>query len=246
MRVRSGTMPLNTSPDRVNPQLLTATGNDELPYVLTPNTAGHGWDTDIVVNSHGFRDREFTESNENHALRVAALGDSITFGSRIDHRPRIAQIRVPRDRICPARSKQQASDTSETIPRMSFIPVRGATRLSGRHWTSICTLQSARALSLKKWRVISLSARRNPRRRRQPVRGEGDSFRVARSSHWLASCTGQMQDDGAFRGQGATLCRAMSLTRGVVDADWDPVEACRQYRGRPAQTRRPRLGRTRQ
>ena len=69
--------------DRVNPQLLTATGNDALPYVLTPNAAGRGWDTDVVVNSHGFRDREFTESNENHALRVVALGDSITFGSRI-------------------------------------------------------------------------------------------------------------------------------------------------------------------
>lgn len=68
--------------DKVNPQLLTATDNAELPYVLTPNAEGWGWETQVAVNSHGLRDREFSES-KGHRHRIAAIGDSITFGSRL-------------------------------------------------------------------------------------------------------------------------------------------------------------------
>ena len=68
--------------DRVNVQLITATDNPELPYVLTPNADGWGWETHVTVNSHGFRDREFTEKKGDR-FRIVAIGDSITFGSRL-------------------------------------------------------------------------------------------------------------------------------------------------------------------
>lgn len=68
--------------DKVNTRILTATNNAELPYVLTPNAEGWGWETHIAVNSYGFRDREFSEAKGNR-FRIAAIGDSITFGSRL-------------------------------------------------------------------------------------------------------------------------------------------------------------------
>ena len=68
--------------DRVNVQLITATDNPELPYVLTPNADGWGWETHVTMNSHGFRDREFTEKKGDR-FRIIAIGDSITFGSRL-------------------------------------------------------------------------------------------------------------------------------------------------------------------
>ena len=68
--------------DRVNTSIVTATDNAELPYVLTPNAVGWGWQTHITVNAHGFRDREFSEVKGNR-FRIAAIGDSITFGSRL-------------------------------------------------------------------------------------------------------------------------------------------------------------------
>ena len=68
--------------ERVNGELLTVTDNPELPYVLTPDVEGEGWYTQVKVNSHGFRDREFDETKGNR-LRIVALGDSITFGSRL-------------------------------------------------------------------------------------------------------------------------------------------------------------------
>jgi lysophospholipase L1-like esterase len=66
----------------VNPRLLSVTNNPELPYMLTPGSSGNGWQTTIAVNSGGFRDREYPVDKGNR-FRMVAIGDSITFGSRL-------------------------------------------------------------------------------------------------------------------------------------------------------------------
>ena len=69
--------------DKVNTRILTATDNAELPYVLTPNAAGWGWQTPSPSTLR-FSDREFSEAKGNR-FRIAAIGDSITFGSASRH-----------------------------------------------------------------------------------------------------------------------------------------------------------------
>ena len=56
---------------------------EERPYILNPNTEGNAWGTYVKVNSHGFRDREFTVEKEPDVYRIIALGDSITFGKSL-------------------------------------------------------------------------------------------------------------------------------------------------------------------
>lgn len=66
----------------VNPSMLELTGNPDLPYVLSPGTRGRIWNTEVSVNSSGFRGREI-QPDKGDRFRVAAIGDSITFGMDI-------------------------------------------------------------------------------------------------------------------------------------------------------------------
>src|SRR5689334_18825859 len=53
-----------------------------LEYELTPNASAYAWNTEVKINSLGFRDREFSEQ-KSRAYRILALGDSITFGTSL-------------------------------------------------------------------------------------------------------------------------------------------------------------------
>jgi lysophospholipase L1-like esterase len=59
--------------------ILTESSNSDVVYELTPNSTGAAWDTDVKVNSLGFRDREYV-IGDRVDYRIVALGDSITFG----------------------------------------------------------------------------------------------------------------------------------------------------------------------
>lgn len=52
--------------------------NKELGYTLKPGFKG---DT-IFINSHGFRGKEFLLEKPKNTYRIAAIGDSVTFGNR--------------------------------------------------------------------------------------------------------------------------------------------------------------------
>lgn len=81
--------------DRINPEILELTDNPDLPYVLEPNAEGRGWDTDIKINANGFRDREYAVEKGPH-FRIAAIGDSITFGSGISSTSELYPKRLER------------------------------------------------------------------------------------------------------------------------------------------------------
>lgn len=51
----------------------------ELKYELTPGASGRGWNTDIKINSQGFRGPE--PSSNPSMNRIIVLGDSIAFGN---------------------------------------------------------------------------------------------------------------------------------------------------------------------
>src|SRR5262245_9960680 len=51
-----------------------------LQYELTPNASGYAWDTDVAINSAGFRDREYPVA-KGRLYRIASVGDSTTFGN---------------------------------------------------------------------------------------------------------------------------------------------------------------------
>lgn len=55
----------------------------DMDYEGIPNAEGYLWNTDIKINSLGFRDREYEINKENGTYRVIVLGDSITFGNLI-------------------------------------------------------------------------------------------------------------------------------------------------------------------
>jgi len=50
-------------------------------YSATPNTEGYAWETQVKINSHGFRDREYRLEKERGVYRIITIGDSITFGN---------------------------------------------------------------------------------------------------------------------------------------------------------------------
>jgi len=55
--------------------------NPDLEYELVPGARGSAWDTEISINSHGFRDREYAVAKPEGVVRIAVLGDSIAFGN---------------------------------------------------------------------------------------------------------------------------------------------------------------------
>lgn len=52
-------------------------------YELTPGARGRGFDCDVSINSHGFRDREYEREKPAGTRRIVVLGDSITFGTSL-------------------------------------------------------------------------------------------------------------------------------------------------------------------
>ena len=79
----------------VNPQMLELTGNPDLPYVLMPGARGMAWNTEVTINASGARDREFIE-DKGGRFRVAAVGDSITFGMDIADPSRLYPAQLER------------------------------------------------------------------------------------------------------------------------------------------------------
>lgn len=62
--------------------ILRPSPHPELRYELTPGARGFAWHSDVVVNSHGMRGREYPLAPTG-ALRIVALGDSVAFGSGV-------------------------------------------------------------------------------------------------------------------------------------------------------------------
>lgn len=54
-----------------------------MQYELIPGTAGWAWETNVVINTHGFRGPEPTPGRY-PGFRILFLGDSITFGNFLD------------------------------------------------------------------------------------------------------------------------------------------------------------------
>lgn len=55
---------------------------EDLRYQLVPGASGGAWNMKVTVNSHGFRDREYSPAKGDD-YRIAVLGDSITFGNGV-------------------------------------------------------------------------------------------------------------------------------------------------------------------
>jgi lysophospholipase L1-like esterase len=63
--------------------LLRPSTMPERVYEATPNTSGFAWETDISINSLGFRGREYSQHKPNNSYRIIVLGDSIAFGNSL-------------------------------------------------------------------------------------------------------------------------------------------------------------------
>ncbi len=63
--------------------LLRPSDHPGLVYEPVPGASGTGWNTAIEINSAGFRDREFARPKPPRTLRIAAIGDSLTFGNGV-------------------------------------------------------------------------------------------------------------------------------------------------------------------
>lgn len=71
--------------------LLRVSSDPDLAYELKPGASGHAWGCDVVINSHGFREREFAATKPQGTYRILVLGDSLTLGHRVP-----AQATYPR------------------------------------------------------------------------------------------------------------------------------------------------------
>lgn len=60
--------------------ILVPAEHPDLAYVPKPGASGVVGRVPVTINSHGFRDREFTTAKPAGVRRIVALGDSITFG----------------------------------------------------------------------------------------------------------------------------------------------------------------------
>jgi lysophospholipase L1-like esterase len=61
-------------------QLKQPVANPQLSFVHAPNRSAFLMGAPVSINSHGLRDREYSEAKPPHVYRVMMLGDSTTFG----------------------------------------------------------------------------------------------------------------------------------------------------------------------
>jgi lysophospholipase L1-like esterase len=52
-------------------------------YEATPLSGGYAWGTDVRINSHGFRDKDYQLQKPAGTSRVAIIGDSVAFGNSL-------------------------------------------------------------------------------------------------------------------------------------------------------------------
>lgn len=57
--------------------------NPQRIYEATPKASGYGWETQIDINSYGFRGREYSLQKPANTFRIIVIGDSISFGNRL-------------------------------------------------------------------------------------------------------------------------------------------------------------------
>lgn len=58
--------------------------NPDRVYEAAPYASGRGWGTDISINSHGFRGRDYVIDKPDDVFRIVVIGDSIAFGNGLD------------------------------------------------------------------------------------------------------------------------------------------------------------------
>jgi len=76
--------------------ILRPSVNADMQYELTPGATGRAWDTDVSVNSAGFRGAEIAQQ-KGHGRRIEILGDSIAFGNQLPagtEFPRLLEARL--------------------------------------------------------------------------------------------------------------------------------------------------------
>ena len=76
-------LPDPLAPLETGRELMLRTSDDpDIRYELIPGMKGRAWDTDVVINSAGFRGPEAQTAKGGH-FRIIALGDSIAFGNAL-------------------------------------------------------------------------------------------------------------------------------------------------------------------
>lgn len=63
--------------------ILQVSNNVVRSYEATPNSEALAWGTQVKINSHGMRDREYTIAKNIETHRIITLGDSVAFGNQI-------------------------------------------------------------------------------------------------------------------------------------------------------------------
>jgi hypothetical protein len=66
--------------------------NPDLRYELVPGARGLAWRRPVAINSHGFRDQEYTVEKAPGAFRIVVIGDSITFAGNLEAEQRFTEV----------------------------------------------------------------------------------------------------------------------------------------------------------
>ena len=106
---------------KVRDGFLRESANPDLDYELVPGSQGFAWGTQVAVNSHGFRDREYPIEKAAGTRRIVVIGDSIAFGTFLELEqtfPRRLEARFAGVRA-PVEELNLAIAGSPTIPRRS-------------------------------------------------------------------------------------------------------------------------------
>jgi len=71
--------------DAIRESPLQPSRNPALTYELRPGAEGRFWDSHVRINQDGFRDGDYTRERRPGVARIVALGDSITFGNKLEY-----------------------------------------------------------------------------------------------------------------------------------------------------------------